>query len=200
MIVQQVNLYQERFREKKIWLSGGQMLMLGMVLLSALVASSYWYQQQFDAAEFQHQSYQKQQQQATAQLQGVRNQLQKLLADDQLERTITHVSEAISVRKQLIQFMQENRFGGDEGFSRYLSGLSEISADDVWLNEITLSRNNIKLSGSALKAELIPGYFSSLKQSRMFSGRQFDVFEVNRQAKRQWKVDFQIASKAPQHE
>ncbi len=200
MIVQQVNLYQERFREKRIWLSAVHMLVLGLALLLALVASGYWYQQQFHAAQLQHRILQDQQQQATEHMQAMRNQLQKLLADDRLDRNIKQVSQAISVRKRLIQFMQQNHFGADGGFSRYLAGLSEISVKDVWLNDISLSRNDIELSGSALKAELIPDYFSRLKQSRMFSGRQFDMFEVNRQAQQQWKVDFQIASKAAQHE
>ena len=195
MIVQQVNLYQDRFKLTRIWLSARDMLVLVVVLLLLLAGASYWYQQTFDAQQRLHQGLTQQQQQANTELLAVRDQLEKLLADKRLEQQIFKVSDAISARKRLIRFVEENRFGDGEGFSGYLTSLAEIDAKDVWLNDIALSPSDLRLAGSALKAESIPQYFSLIRERRLFSGRRFEVFEVNRSEGRDWKIDFLIASR-----
>ena len=90
--------------------------------------------------------------------------------------------------------MSNNQFGSGDGFSGYLSGLAEINVNNVWLNEISLAENYIKLSGSALKAERIPEYFNLFKQRQLFKGKGFDIFKIDRAQKQDWKVDFLIAS------
>ncbi len=200
MIEQQINLYQEQFRITRLWLSARDMLMLLLLVVLALAASGYWYQQQLNAEKKLHDRYVLQQQQASQALQAERDKLEKLLANKQLEKQIFQTSDAISVRKRLISFVEDNGFGSGAGFSGYLSSLSEINAPDLWLNEISLSQQDIRLAGSALKATSIPQYFSQIQQRRLFSGRRFDVFEVNRSKARAWKVDFLIASRVADHE
>ena len=195
MTVQQVNLYQDRFKLTRVWLSARYMLVLAFVLLLLLAGASYWYQQTFDAQQRLHQDLTQQQQQANTDLLAVRDRLEKLLADKRLEQQIFKVSDAISARKRLIRFVEENRFGDGEGFSGYLTSLAEIDAKDVWLNDIALSPSGLRLAGSALKAESIPQYFSLIRERRLFSGRRFEVFEVNRSEGRDWKIDFLIASR-----
>jgi hypothetical protein len=200
MIVQQVNLYQERFKTTRVWLSATDMLLLIALLLLILAGSSYWYQQQLITQKRQLDILLQQQQQSSAELLAVRKQLEKGLADNRLEQQIFKISDAISARKRLIQFVEDNRFGDGEGFSGYLSSLSEINAQDVWLNEISLSQKDLRLSGSALKAASIPQFFSLIKQRQLFSGHRFEVFEVNRSKARDWKIDFLIASRVDENE
>ncbi len=195
MIEQQINLYQDRFREQRLWLSARDSLVLLALLILLLAAAGFFYQQRLEEMRAEQRVAQQQQQQATAALQKTRNQLEKLLANNHFEQTIRQASDAISVRKRLLNFVEHNRFGQGEGFSGYLASLSNIEAADIWLNEIALSQSDIRLAGSALKAEKIPGYFSRVKQQRIFEGRRFDVFEVQRDPKRDWKIDFRIASR-----
>ena len=56
MIVQQINLYQDRFRQKRVILSAVDMLVILLVVVGLLLASSYWYQLQLSDAQQQQQS------------------------------------------------------------------------------------------------------------------------------------------------
>jgi len=200
MIVQQINLYQPRFRPTTLWLSATHMMLLGVVLLVLLLATSLWLQQRFEAIQSHQQSLLLQQQQAGEKLQKLQARLQAELENNKVEQEVEQLSNAISARKKLIQFVESNQFDDAQGFSAYLAGLAEIKIDDIWLSEIRLAQHDVRLSGSALKAEQIPDYFSRLRNSRMFGGRRFDLFEVNRSKAREWKVDFQISTGEDPHE
>ena len=195
MIVQEINLYQERFREKKIILSASHSLMLLGVVVVFLAFSSYWYQQQFQLAELQNKDYLSQKQQSTQQLEALRKKLQGLLANNPFDREIDAISNDIAVRNRIINFVGSNQFGSGEGFSSNLTALSEISVSNVWLSEISLAGDYMKLSGSAIQAENIPEYFNQFRQRQLFNGQVFDVFELERLKEQDWKVDFLIASR-----
>ena len=104
------------------------------------------------------------------------------------------------MRKKILKYLSSNQFGSGKGFSSYLSDLSEINVSNVWLEEISLSDNFVKLTGSALKAESVPEYFNLFKEKRLFNGRVFEVFEIQRKQDQDWKVDFLIASQAAANE
>ena len=70
-----------------------------------------------------------------------------------------------------------------------------LSVDRIWLSEISLGNEYVRLSGSALKAENVPQYFNRLQERELFEGRVFELFEVDRTRTADWKVDFVIASR-----
>ena len=196
MIVQQINLYQDRFRQKRVILSAIDMLVILAVAVALLLLSSYWYQLQLTDARQQQQSLTSQKQQVTASLDQTRKVLAERLADDSIEIQVNKVSREITIRKRLIDMVANNQFGSGQGFSSNLSELSRFRVNDVWLNEISMSDRDIKISGSALKAENVPEYFDQFQQRALFSGHVFEIFELNRDDKRDWKVDFLISSRA----
>lgn len=200
MILQEINLYQERFKEKKIWLSAQQLSILIGLSIVILAFSSYWYNNQYQLAEQLKESYIIEKDQKTQQLAMQRQKLESLLGNNQIDKEITKVSADISVRKKIIDFVENNQFGSGEGFSVNLSSLSEININNIWLNEISLSTDYIKLSGSALKAERVPEYFNLFRQQQLFNGRVFEVFELDRSQDQNWKVDFLIASREASNE
>ncbi len=195
MIVQEINLYQDRFKEKKILLSAAHLLLLTGLTVLILGVSSYWYAQQFDMAERQHSAKVQAKEQASMKLEVLQGKLKVLLANNQIDRDISKISTDIAVRKRIIKFVADNQFGSGRGFSRYLSGLTEIKIKDIWLNEISLAEGYIQLSGSALKAEQVPEYFNLFRQNKIFNGKVFEVFELDREQSQDWKVDFLIASR-----
>jgi len=196
MLNQSVNLYQERFREKKVPLSALQMVVVLAISIILLAVSSYWIHDQHAQATLHNQQYLEQKQQVTQQLEVARARVERLLADNKVDEKINQVSRDINVRKQMIDFVANNQFGSGKGFSDNLYGLTQVKVDNVWLDEISLSDNFVKLSGSALKAEKVPMYFNTFREQRLFNGRVFDIFELQRDRQRQWKIDFIIASKA----
>lgn len=196
MIVQEINLYQDRFKPRKLWFSALQSVILLGALMLLLMVSSYWYQHRYTQAEQQQSQLQQQKTAANQQLDEIRKRLERLLADNQIEQQIQKVSKDIAIRKHMIDFVANNQFGSGKGFSDNLRALSEFRVNGVWLNEISLSEGDMKLSGSSLRAENVPEYFNQFRRRDMFEGRLFDVFELARSEQRDWKVDFVIASKA----
>ena len=196
MIRQQINLYQERFQEKQLLLSARNGLILMGVCLTLLLVSSLHYlnlrQQQRD----QNQQHLVSKQQANQRLQAVQLELQRLLADDQIDRQVVRLENDIGARWRIVEFVENNQLGSGEGFSAHLSALSSLKKDDLWLNEIALAADYIKLSGSALAEQSVPEYFNMFQDQELFSGRVFDVFELGRDRDQTWKVDFIIASRA----
>ncbi len=200
MIVQEINLYQDRFKEKKILLSSLHLLVLSGLLLLFLVFSSYWYNRQLQLVEDQNNDLQSNREQATRALEEQRNKLNILLADTRIDDQISKISMDISIRKRIFSFVSTNEFGSGKGFSSQLNALAEIQVNNVWLNEISLAEDDIKLTGSALQAEKIPEYFNLFRQRQLFYGKVFEDFELNRKNQQDWKVDFLIASQATLNE
>lgn len=200
MIIQEINLYQDRFKEKKILLSALHLLLLSGLLIVILAVSSYWYKSQFRQAESYNKNLLNDKQQSTQVLDTHKNKLQKILADNRIDSELSKLSLDIAARKKIINFVSNNQLGSGEGFYSHLHGLSEINIKNVWLNEISLAENYLKLSGSALKAAKIPEYFSLFQQRELFNGNQFEVFQLDRVQKEDWKVDFMIASRVAGNE
>jgi len=65
---------------------------------------------------------------------------------------------------------------------------------NVWLDEIALSENYVRLRGSALNADLIPEYFNRFSEESIFQGNRFHIFQPDRSEASAWKVDFEIAT------
>lgn len=200
MINQEINLYQDRFKEKKIWLSANHFgFLLGLILV-LLLASSYWYNNQLERVKLQHQNLLSSKENITRVVKAQQQELNSLLANSKLDDEIAAISSKISARKRIIQFVSTNQLGPAKGFSSALKGLSEISVKNVWLNEITLEEDNIRLAGSALQAEKIPEYFHLFQQHTLFEGKLFENFELNRKTGEDWKIDFLIASRTDLNE
>jgi hypothetical protein len=196
MLNQSINLYQERFKEKKVILSATHILLIAGLTIILLLVSGYWYNDRHEQVLTQNKQYLEQKQELKQQLELQKIKLEKLLAENKVDEEINKVSRDISVRKQMIDFVTNNKFGSGEGFSNNLGSLTDIQVPDVWLDEISLSDQYIKLSGSALNADKVPEYFNAFRNRKLFNGRVFDIFELNRKQERNWKIDFIIASKA----
>lgn len=196
MIVQEINLYQDRFKEKKIWLPASHLFLLCGLMALILGFSSDWYHSQYRQAEQLNRIYQQKKEQSTRLLEAQQKKLHELLENNQVDRKISKISTDIAVRKRIINFVTNNQFGSGKGFSSHLSNLSEINVSDVWLNEISLAEDYLKLSGSSLKAEKIPEYFNLFRQRQLFDGQVFEIFQLDRVQDQDWKVDFLIASRA----
>ncbi|MCZ6470842.1 MAG: PilN domain-containing protein [Gammaproteobacteria bacterium] len=194
MIDQQINLYDERFREKKILLSAAQAASVFLILLLGVGGWSYFIQTNLDQARQENLIIKASRQNLVNELNAASAELARLLADSRIDAKITGVSREIGARKKVLAFVSANQFGSGQGFSSYLVALSELHVENVWLDEISLAENYIKIRGSALSAELIPEYFGRFSEQSIFRGNRFNIFKVDRKQETDWKVDFEIAT------
>lgn len=195
MIEQQINLYQDRFRDKKRLVSAGQLASLVAIVVIGMVAYSLFIQMKFDEAKTYNLTLKDRQQNMAEELTSANAELSKLLADNRMDERIAGVSREISARRKVLNFVDSNRFGSGEGFSSYLVSLSNLHTDNVWLDEIMLAENYVRIHGSALDAELVPAYFDRFSEESVFEGNRFDVFKLERDENTDWKVDFEIATR-----
>ena len=194
MIAQQINLYQDRFKEKRLFASAAQVIILLLVMLFGIAGWSYLMASDLNDSKQINLRLKASQSLINNELTIVTAELNQALADDRITTLVNDTSKQLRARKQVIRFVENNQFGSGEGFSAYLKSLSNLQVDNVWLDEILLSDSFVKISGSALSAELIPTYFASFSEEAVFRGQRFQLFELDRKPVADWKVDFTIAT------
>jgi len=194
MIEQRINLYQDRFRERRLLLSATQLGALVIVSLVGIAIWSFFLQTDFEDARRLNLTLKERQTSISDELNAVNAELTKLLADNRMDEKIAGVSREISARRKVLNFVDANQFGSGQGFSSYLVSLSRLHIDNLWLDEINLAENYLRIHGSALDAELVPIYFDQFSEEIAFQGNRFDVFELERDENTSWKVDFEIAT------
>ena len=194
MIVQQINLYRDRFRAKRLWSSAAQVAAALLVVIAAGNIWSFLLHTEFEQARLDNLEIKADRDRMTAELQVVSGELTKLLGDHRLDREIEATSRQISARKKVLKFVDTNQFGSGQGFSSYLIALSNLHIDDIWLTRIRFAENFVQIKGSALKATEVTGYFERFSGEDIFQGNRFDLFQLNRASDSDWKVDFEIAT------
>ena len=195
MIEQRINLYQERFREKRLWLSAQQSALVLAGVVVAIAAASFVLQGDFERLQRDRLALEAERGRLGAELDAANAELTRLLQDSQLDFEIENAARQISARRKVLDFVGANRFGSGEGFSAYLLALSRLHADDIWLSQIRLAQDNLRIRGSSLKAEEVPLYFDRFSDEPVFRGNRFELFELSRDARADWKVDFEIATR-----
>jgi hypothetical protein len=200
VISQQINLYQERFREKRLPMSFGQLIALLIIILVAIGSYSALLEINHRDAIRANQEIKLNQETMAAELKSANEELAVLLADNSMDLDISDVTREVSGRKRVLRFVESNQFGSGQGFSDSLVALSRLSVSNLWLNEIKLTESFIGIKGSALKAASVPTYFSQFRDEPVFNGKRFDHFKVNRSQSSDWKVDFEIATIVSTHE
>ena len=194
MIEQQINLYQDQFKEKKLFASAAQVMMLLLFMLLGIAGWSYLMVTDLDDLEQQNLTLKASQSSINNELTVIPAELNRQLADDRITNQVKNITKQLRARKQVMRFIENNQFGSGEGFSAYLNSLSNLQVDDVWLDEILLADSFLKIRGSALRADLIPTYFASFSKEAVFRGQRFQLFELDRKPDTNWKVDFTIAT------
>ena len=194
---QQINLYQERFHPKRMWLSANQAAAAALLLLVVGAAWSLLLVYQLDAANERKFAIEADRARLSAELAAANAELTRLLGDDRIDRQIENAARQISARKKILNFVNDNRFGSGQGFSRYLVALSRLHVDDIWLSRIRFGQDFVEIKGSALDAERVPNYFDRFREEPVFVGNRFDFFRVSRDREHEWKVDFEIATRGP---
>ena len=194
MIAQQINLYQERFYEKRLWFSAGQVAALSLLAIATVAIWSFLLEFELQQVEQRSREIVVSRDRLTVELQVANSELVRMLEDTRLDREIETTARKISARKQVLHFVDGNQFGSGKGFSDYMVALSNLHVDDIWLKQIRLGEGFVHISGSALEANKIPPYFARFSEEAVFQGGQYDLFQLQRDKEMDWKVDFEIAT------
>lgn len=200
MANQQINLYQDLFREQQLPVSARQVsrALPGLIVLLALVSGFVqWQQQGLDAelAEREQRKAELEHQVAT-----LREKLAAREGDQQLQQAVEALNKELAVKQQILQALSGKRFGNTEGFEAHLTGLARQRIDGLWLTELALRQGGTRLDmqGRSLKPEYVPNYLQKLSAEAIFAGTEFDNFSIRRNADQPRQLDFQLQSRVKQ--
>lgn len=194
---QQINLYQDMFREQRVPVSARQVSLLVLLLMGVLALVSavmYWQQQ-----GLQEQLVARQQQKAELddRVAALRQQLETRQGDQSLQASVEALNEELSTKQRILQALSGQRFGNTDGFVEQLTGLARQRIEGLWLTELVIRRGGTRLDmqGRSLQPEYVPNYLQKLSAESIFAGTEFENLTIHRNADHPGQLDFQLQSK-----
>lgn len=175
---QSVNLYSFTARQS-IWrqYSPFPQAGIGLLLILLMLTVFSWLDKskldaQLDTLSGQHD-------QLVAQLERLSN-LNNDGAVEQLQHRVRELEARLAQRQAVMGSVKAEGAANSHGFSLYLQGFARQHVDGVWLTQINLADGGqrIGLEGYASKAAMVPRYIGRLGNEKVFSGTEFDVFNL----------------------
>lgn len=178
--MQQINLYTQELRPKKVVLPLSHMVAVvaGVLVLSIVVL--FLYRAQVIDMESQlpakKSSFELLQQQVALK----ESQLQSMQKDESLITLNHKLNQQVQARKQLLTMLGSVVRSNKYPFSDLLTGLARQRVDQLWLTRIRFANGGetVGLNGKTQLAEAVPRYLQMLRGENLLLGRSFDLFQL----------------------
>lgn len=200
--MQQINLYQEQFHERRDPLDARHLATGLLLLLVALAAWSGWLYHRADTTSTRlalaEQRRDRVEQQVLAlRAQVERSQDQQAGTDDEAVR----LRRELAAKRRMLDYLETGPMARRGGFSAHLAGLARRVVDDLWFDRIVYQHGGEKLrfEGHALKAADVPRMIAALGEEPVYAGHAFRSLVIERPEEADWRVDFVLASDAPEN-
>ncbi|MFW5426081.1 MAG: hypothetical protein ACKE8G_01715 [Methylophagaceae bacterium] len=170
--MQQVNFYQAQFKPKRIILPARQLFLLTLLAVIIFTLLSVYSAKKNSTLEAH----------IASQHQSTIIEFQSEVVNDQalLKANLVKLQQQLSQKQILLDYLTQQSFGNQHGFTDNLVHLSKKSIDGIWLTDFSFINGgqHLSLHGSALKSSLIPLYIDGLAESGPFQGKHFSVFSL----------------------
>jgi len=198
--MQQINLYTDDFRPKRVVLSLEQILLLPLITVVVLALLSYWLHVNVEQTKSDISEQESKKTSLQVKLDKLEAKARLQRRDESLVAANKRLSETLGARQKMVGMLDTVVVKDDEGFSSILISLARQKVDGLWLKEIHIgaSGKEMTLKGSTTKASAVPGYLQNLRQESSFIGRSFTLFELGQDPERRALVDFVLRSELKQ--
>lgn len=178
----QINLYHERFRIQREWVTLANLLIVAGVLASLMAVAGVWASQRLAsrtaeaaAATAQTEALRQQVAAATAALSG-RKPSAQLLAD------VANAEVLLKRREEIAQLLESGSVGSTAGFSDHLRALARQAPPGLWLTGFMIASggNEMEIRGRMNNPEALPNYIRRLGSEKAFQGLSFSALTLNR--------------------
>lgn len=183
---QQINLYQERFRARRVVLPARTIAVAELVTLVAVIMISVliqWSVHHTEATRTRLSAERESLQQRTAQL---RQAVDRQSIDKQLETRVNEANKELMARTQVLEWVAESQERNSVTFSALLEGPGRRHVSGLWLSRIKIGQagSALQLTGDVLDPELVPEFLTALQQEPAYVGREFRklILEANEDA------------------
>lgn len=197
-LVQQINLLDQGFRQKRTALSAQMMAGVTVLLIFSMAIFYLYAKSGIPSLKDQLAQLESQMSRMQAQLEKISDRTAEKEKTTELERKIARLVEQKRNKSGIVNLLAGRALGNTSGFSAYLESLARQITPDIWLREIKIIDGGaqIALVGSTMNPELVPTYLQNLSQESAFSGTAFRTFKMSRGEERQVKVDFSVKAVA----
>jgi hypothetical protein len=198
--MQQVNLYTDEFRPKKVVLSLEQIILISVCMIVLVVITTLFLNASLAKSEKRIQSEQIRIEKLSSQLVVLEDKAKLLRQDDSLMAANQRLSAKLAARRQMIEVLDRVVVKDDEGFSNILLSLARQKTEGLWLTSIHVgaSGKNMKIEGTTLNANAVPAYLQNLRKEDGFVGRTFTLFNLDADPDKANRLDFSLRSQASQ--
>lgn len=193
---QQINLYQV---EKQKWvfnITFQYLIWSGIVFLSILFVVTIQAVVNHIAAKSELTQLQKDQINKSKALKTMISQMPEEHTREKLVNELKNYEAEKQVKQGILAALAVS-MPKNKGFSTYLEALSTKTRSGLWFTQLSFEEkgNVISLVGSAAKPEFVPNLITDLSNDPAFAGKQFELFKVSLDEKRE-KVNFVLKTKA----
>lgn len=180
--MQQVNLYTEAFRPKKVVLPLSHIIVLPILIAAVLVGVSFWLESSLADFKKEVAKLERSNESLQEKVGVLEKRVSKLRKDDSLVAANERLSQKLQARKNMVEMLDTVVVKDDEGFSGILVSLARQNLEPLWIEHILIggSGRQLRLEGMTSDSEAVPNYLQKLRQEQSFIGRTFMGFELMR--------------------
>ena len=190
--MQQINLFQPEFRERKKGLTVRTLFLIYGVSVMALVllqGFTYW---RVHGLEKDLMSLQARQEKELKRVAELGKQFPGAQQSSALVAEVTRLRNERNTKQRVVNILDGKELGNANGYSQYFEGVARRHVDGLWVTALELRNggSTIGINGSALRPNLVPRFLKELAQEDAFRGREFKTFKMTRAASDQGRIDF----------
>ena len=178
---QQINLYQIQYRPQTHVFPAWVMVQATGILLFAMFLMYGFAQQRVDGIEQELEIVARQESVALDRLQNIGPLINAVTGETNWSEQLDDSLRMLAERQAILNLIQGSTLGETKGFSRHMRALARQNIEGVWLTRIVLSalRDETRLEGRAIRAELIPMYVQDLTAEAPFAEQRFRRFQID---------------------
>ena len=194
MSMQQVNLYQDELRPKKLNYSAVMLTQLCVILVVVFAVATGFIYFQLQQHQMKLALSQQKQKSAMSSLQKIQTELSLRKKDATLAKRIVDRTKELSSKQKVLNILSRDEFGNTKGFIEHVSGLARQRIEGLWLTKIRIASGgtNVSLTGTTNQPSLLPKYLQRLSAEKAFAGTEFESLLMARQAKKKQWLNFSL--------
>lgn len=179
---QQINLYNPILLQQKKIFSARAMAQALVVLVLGILAFYGYARYQVTSLQSASNFSDKRLENAQARFGRLSQQFSPQVKSAALDQQISQVETDIKTLTQTQVALKQSGALESGGFSPYFQAMARQIVDGLWLTGITVASSDMRISGRALKPELVPIYIRRLGAEPAMHGRQFSTLEMRQPA------------------
>ena len=194
--MQQINLYQDQFKQKKKPLSAIHMLLVILVLVLGLTLFQFIHSRGLVPLQEQNQEMANQLQDLQGKITQMEQQVGAITTDKLLENEVRKLTLHLRHNQRLLQALTEGSMSNTKGFSDYFNAIANRHVDGTWLTDIEIGNagHYLGFAGKSVVPALVPVYIQNLSDEAVFDNFSFNVLEMERLEEEPKLIKFNIAT------